>query len=69
MNIAYNKGLLLFETLRSSVGDDKFFGALKSYFEDMRGKTATADALQKCFEKRGDLSGVFESFIEGKVII
>ena len=70
VNIAYNKGLLLFETLRSSVGDDKFFGALKSYFEDMRGKTATADALQKCFEKHGgDLSGVFESFIEGKVII
>ena len=70
VNIAYTKGLLLFETLRSSVGDDKFFGALKSYFEGMRGKTATADALQKCFEKRGgDLSGVFESFIEGKVII
>ena len=70
VNIAYNKGLILFDTLRESIGDERFVAGLKSYFESCRGKTATPAELIACFENTGvDVDGLFESFIEGKVII
>ena len=70
MNAAYHKGLLMFEALRVPAGDEKFFGALKDYFRLWNGKIAPADALEKSFSGCGaDLSGVFESFLQGKVVI
>ena len=70
VNIAYNKGLILFDTLRTSIGDERFLSALKSYFSDYSGKIATPDDLIKCFYDTGvDINGFFESFIEGKIII
>ena len=70
VNIAYNKGLILFDTLRTSIGDERFLAALKSYFSDYSGKIATPDDLIKCFYDTGvDINGFFESFIEGKIII
>lgn len=69
-NIAYNKGLLLFESLRVSLGDEKFINGLQSYFSKYCGKTATADDLCGCFISLGaDVEGFFESFTEGKIII
>lgn len=69
-NVTYNKGLLLFETLRTSVGDDKFFGGLRKYFSDNCGKIASADDLCGCFIKSGvDAEGLFNSFTEGKILI
>ena len=69
-NITYNKGLLLFDMLRKSVGDEKFFGCLKGYFADYDGKIASAEGLVSEFMKSGvDIEGVFTSFTEGKILI
>lgn len=70
VNIAYNKGLIMFDTLRTSIGDDRFLSALRDYFSSYSGKTATAENLIECFYSTGvDVNGFFESFIEGKIII
>lgn len=69
VNIAYNKGLILFDTLRNSIGDDKFVSCLKTYFEQNKFKVATCEDLISCFIAVGDLQGVFTSFIEGKIVI
>lgn len=70
VNVTYNKGLLLFETLRESLGDEKFIAGLRSYFTQFSGKIATADDLCGCFISGGtDVEGFFRSFIDGKVII
>ena len=68
-NIAYNKGLLLFESVRTCLGDDKFKAALKEYFKDNKFKVASPEAMIAPFAKRGDVEGIFTSFIEGKIII
>ena len=69
-NVTYNKGLIMFDMLRKSVGDEKFVAGLKHYFETNRGKIASADDLCGCFIKGGtDLEGFFKSFLEGKVLI
>lgn len=69
-NISYNKGLILFETLRNSIGDEAFVRTLKDYFKAYSGKIATADDICGCFLKCGtDVEGLFKAFLEGKVII
>ncbi len=69
-NIAYNKGLILFDTLRSSIGDDKFTAALKRYFTSFSGKVATSGDITACFEAQGvDLTGFFAGFLDGKILI
>lgn len=70
INVTYNKGLLLFEALRVSLGDDNFNNGLRRYFEEYCGKIADADDLCGSFISSGtDVEGFFASFIEGKIII
>ena len=69
-NVTYNKGMILFEMLRTTLGDESFFGGLKKYFNENCGKIATADDLIGCFIKSGcDVEGLFNSFLEGKILI
>ena len=69
-NITYNKGLVLFDMLRKSVGDEKFYACLKTYFKDNTGKIASPENLYAAFARCGvDLDGLFSSFIEGKILI
>lgn len=69
-NIAYNKGMIMFDTLRQSIGDDKFKSGLKKYFENNCHKIATQEDLFGCFISGGvDLEGFFQSFIDGKIVI
>lgn len=68
-NVAYNKGLILFEMLRQSIGDEKFLSALKDYFNDNIYTIASCDNLLASFLKYGDLEGFFSSFIDGKIVI
>ena len=69
-NIAYNKGMIMFETLRQSVGDEKFTAGLKKYFENNRNKIASQEDLFGCFISGGvDLEGFFQSFVDGKIVI
>ena len=68
-NIAYNKGLVMFDMLRNSIGEDKFFSALREYFNSNIFRVASCDDLYASFLKHGDLEGFFSSFIEGKIVI
>lgn len=70
VNIAYNKGLILFDTLRNSIGDEKFLSGLKTYFKENEFKVASAEDLIGCFIGGGnDVEGFFSSFLEGKIVI
>ncbi len=70
VNIAYNKGLLLFENLRVTVGDSKFCDALKNYYKNFRFKIATPENLIGCFTRYGaDIDSFFKSYLEGRIII
>lgn len=69
-NVTYNKGLLLFDTLRGAVGDEKFNLCLKNYFKNCCGKIASADDLIAAFAAGGkDIESLFSSFITGKILI
>ena len=68
-NIAYNKGLILFDMLRQSIGDEKFVSALKEYFSSNIYRLVSCDDLYASFLKYGDLEGFFASFVEGKIVI
>jgi aminopeptidase N len=68
-NIAYNKGLILFDTLRTAIGQEKFLSALKSYYTANLYKIATYEELISCFLKEGDTEGLFNSFIQGKIVL
>lgn len=67
--MTYVKGELMFESLRSVIGDEKFFAGLKDYYSTYKFKTAKPDDLIGCMEKASgrDLKGFFDSWTEGKV--
>ena len=68
--LAYDKAVVMFDTLRKSVGDDKFFDGLKKYYKENKGKIATPESLIGAFERTGlDVNGFFDSFLSGKAIL
>ncbi len=70
VNIAYIKPCIMYESLRTSVGDQTFFKGLKRYYKDYSFKNACPEDLVGSFEKVGaDTNGFFDSFFNGKVII
>lgn len=69
VNIAYNKGLLLFEAVRNACGDEAFKSALKDYYSNYKFRIAPPEGLVAAFDGRTDAEGIFDSFIEGKIII
>jgi len=70
VNIAYIKPCIMYDTLRSTTGDERFFKALKRYFQNYKFLNATPNDLVGAFEKVGaDTNGFFESFFTGKEII
>ncbi len=69
-NVTYNKGMILFDMVRTTLGDERFSDGLKKYFNAYCGKIATADDLIGFFIKSGtDVEGLFASFLEGKILI
>ena len=69
-NVTYNKGAILFDTVRKTVGDEQFVDCLKDYFKSYIYRRATSDDIIACFLKSGtDLEGLFSSFLDGKIII
>lgn len=68
--LAYDKAVVMFDTLRKSVGDKKFFAGLKRYYADNRYAVASPAELVAAFERSGlDVQGYFDSFLEGKAIL
>jgi aminopeptidase N len=68
--IVYDKSVVMWDCLRKSVGDKKFFAALKGYYRDNVYGVATPQHFIGAFEKAGvDVSGLVESFLDGKGVI
>ena len=68
--LSQDKAIVMLDTLRKSVGDDKFFASLKKYYAANRFKMATSGDLIGAFERSGlDVHGFFESFLYGKAIL
>ncbi len=69
-NIAYDKGVILFDRVRLAVGDRKFFTGLKNYVSGYTGKIASPEDLISCFHKAGaNVEGLFRSFTDGACVI
>lgn len=69
-NIAYNKGVLLFDAVYESIGEDKFFSALKTYYNKYLYAVASPEDLIACFKSSGAaVEGLFSSFIGGGGVI
>lgn len=70
VNIAYVKPCIMYDYLRKTIGDQRFFSGLKKYYEKYKFLNATPYDLAGVFEKIGaDSNGFFISFFDGKVII
>lgn len=67
----YVKGVLMYESLYSLVGEKKFIKALNRYFEENKYTNATADDLIEAFSAStgSDLQSFFDSWLKGKVVI
>lgn len=64
--LTYDKGLLLFHTLRETLGDRRFFSALRKYYAAYSGKNALPEELAGFFGGGGKL---VESFVSGEAVI
>lgn len=70
VNIAYIKPCIMYEYLRQTAGDERFFKGLKKYYEKYKFKNVSPYDIVGVFEKIGaDTNGYFETFYSGKEII
>ncbi len=70
VNLAYIKPCIMYDYLRKTIGEEKFFKGLKKYYESYKFLNATPSDLVGIYEKLNcDTNGFFESFFEGKVVI
>ncbi|MBE7081921.1 MAG: M1 family metallopeptidase [Clostridiales bacterium] len=70
VNIAYIKPCIMYDNLRTTIGDGRFFSGLKRYYNNYKYKNAKPDDMVGAFEKIGaGTNGFFQSFFDGKVII
>ncbi len=69
VNIAYNKSLLMFESVRTAMGDKRFFAALADYFEKNKFRIASPEELIARLDAQYDVEGLMDGYINGKVVI
>lgn len=69
VSCVYTKGMLMFDWIRSDLGDKKFFKAIKEYFETFRYENASPQDLINTFCKQRNLKKAFESWLSGKVVV
>ncbi len=69
VNLAYNKGLLMWEYYRTSVGDARFFRTLAAFYKKYYLKTATAEDLYAVASGIAGGEGLLRSFVEGGAVI
>lgn len=69
-NIAYDKGVIMFDRVRSVTGDKRFFAALQAYFNRYSGEIAAPEDLISCFKSAGsNVEELYRSFLEGTCVI
>ncbi len=64
--LCYDKGVVLFDRLRETMGDRRFFSALDAYAAKYAGKVAAESDLIGCFSSQEQL---ILSFTEGRCVI
>ena len=71
VNCTYTKGVLMFDAFRDSVGNRKFFKALKYYYTtNMFEKVSAEEFIANMISSTGvDLEGFFASWIDGSVVV
>lgn len=70
VNMAYVKPAVMYDCLRTTIGDSKFFGGLKRYYADYAFSNATPDGLVASFGKvNADVNGFFDGFFNGKAVL
>ncbi len=71
VNCIYTRGVLMYDSLRKTLGDNKFFKCLKNYFEEFCYKNASGADLIKSFSNsaRINLEGYFNSWLDGSVVL
>ena len=69
--MTYVKGELMFDAIRDSVGDNKFYKGLKKYYKENMFKQATPANLINCLERGSGtkLESFINSWIDGSVIL
>lgn len=70
VNNIYVRGIIMFDTLRSQIGEKKFLNALLGYYSKFKFKNATtADFIATFEEKCGrQMEGFFNSWLLGEVV-
>ncbi len=70
VNIAYLKTCVMYDYLRTTIGDENFFKGLKKYYSQYAFTNAGPYDIVGIYEKLGlGTNGFFESFYSGKAII
>lgn len=69
--MTYIKGSLMFSTLYETMGETKFFKALKNYYDEAKFDVAVPSQMIQCFTNVGgtEIGTVFTNFAEGKEIL
>ncbi len=69
--MTYVKGQLMFDSIRSLIGDDAFFNGLKTYYKQNKFKVATKADMIGAFEKHTDyrLTSYVESWVDGSALL
>lgn len=70
VNCIYTKGMLLFDNLRHSMSEKKFFNCLKDYYKEYMFKNSSSEKLIESFSKstNSNLENYFNAWIVGEVV-
>ena len=70
-NCVYVKGVLMYDSLRCTIGEKKFLNCLKNYCKTYAYKNASGAKLVESFSKTShiNLTSFFDSWLGGTVII
>ena len=69
VNCTYTKGMLLFDCIRKTMSQRKFFNCLRQYFKDFCFRNSSAEKLIESFSKTShiNLESFFKAWLEGTV--
>ena len=66
--LTYDKGMILFETLRGALGEGRFFAGLRRYYGQWCGKIASPSDLASAFRSAG-AAEIIRSFTDGSAVL
>ena len=69
VNNIYTRGILMFDSLRNVLGEQKFYACLKTYYKKYAFKITSTDDFIDCFSRKSgiNLQTFFDSWLNGEV--